>query len=322
MADVLVVGGYGRLGSACVRELLATTDAGVVVAGRNAQRAESASMAAGERASPLYLDASDARTLSHPLEGAAAIVLACGGSPLAALELALRVRVPLVSLVPLRLERSGAELLAGRAWEAQVPLVLGAGADPGLAGIAADWLVRRFPELEEIAIACSGPWSATERARRDVTELRRERSPGRRAALRLPQLFPFPAPVGPRLLRPQRMPELERFAEQHCVGRIRYLERDERRATRLAERLLGRPEQPPFVLIAQAFVDADSGRADATLAFESADVPTAAAAACGVLVRAILAGGVPAGVLEPREVLNPASFLDALAKRAVRVRGA
>ncbi len=321
MADVLVVGGYGRVGSACVRELLATTDVGIVVAGRNVQRAESAVMTLGERATPLYLDASDARTLSHPLEDAAAIVLACGGAPLAALELALRVRVPVVCLAPLRLDSHAAELLAARAWEAQVALVLGAGAVPGLAGVAAEWLLRRFAELEEIVIACSGPWSESESARLDLAALRRGApAGGQRFATLWPRQWEFPAPVGRRLVRAAETMDLAGFAEHHCVGRVSWLERDDRSAARLAERLLGRPAQPGFALMAQAFVRTRSARPDATLAFEAPGIPAAAAAACGALVRAILAGGVPAGVLHPREVLNPAAFVDELSKRGVRVR--
>jgi NAD(P)-dependent dehydrogenase (short-subunit alcohol dehydrogenase family) len=321
VADVLVVGGYGRVGAACVRELLATTDVGVVVAGRNAQRAQSAVMSLGERATPLYLDASDARTLSHPLEDAAAIVLACGGAPHAALELALRVRVPVVCLAPLRLDAHAAELLAARAWDAQVALILGAGAVPGLAGVAAEWLLRQFAELEEIVIACSGPWSATQSARRDLAALRvGAPASERRFAGLWPRQWAFPAPVGRRLVRAAEAMDLERFSEQHCVRRVTWLERDERPAARLAERLLQRPAQPGFALLAQAFVQARSARPDATLVFEAPDVPAAAAAACGALVRTLLAGGVPAGVLQPREVLNPASFVDALSKRGVRVR--
>ena len=321
MTDVLVVGGYGRVGSACVRELLGTTDVDIVVAGRNAQRAESAVMTLGERAKPLYLDASDARTLSHPLEDAAAIVLACGGAPLAALELALRVRVPVVCLAPLRLDAHAADLLAARAWEAQVALVLAAGAVPGLAGVAAEWLMRRFAELEEIVIACSGPWSASESARRDLAALRRGApARGRRLEGLWPRHWQFPAPIGRRLVRTAEAMDLERFAEKHCVDRVTWLERDDRPVARFAERLLRRPAQPGFALTAHAFVRARSARPDATLVFEAPDVPAAAAAACGAMVRAILAGGVPAGVLHPREVLNPAAFLDALSKRGVRVR--
>ena len=131
MRPIVVLGGYGRLGRACVLELAAQTHAPLRIAGRNAQRAESLALSLGERAAPCYADAADPRILARALEGASAVIACCGGDLRTALQCALELRVPFVGLSPLPLDTRGKAHVGELAWRAQVPVVLHAGAVPG-----------------------------------------------------------------------------------------------------------------------------------------------------------------------------------------------
>ena len=124
MTEVIVLGGYGRVGSLCVRELLETTSARVVVAGRNAQRAESVALGFGERASGAYIDARDPRTFADQLESADLVVCCSGGEPIAALDAALETRTPFLCLSSFWLDPRATRNIAERAWQAQAPMSL------------------------------------------------------------------------------------------------------------------------------------------------------------------------------------------------------
>lgn len=322
MPDLIVLGGYGRVGSLCVLDLLETTRARIVVAGRNAQLSDEAALAYGERASSAYINATDSRTLQEELEGAAAILCCSAGPPLAALERALELRVPFVSITSFFLDAHTRAQLSERAWEAGVPLVLDAGAVPGLPGVVAETLMRRFDTLHELRIACTGPFRETESARRDLEALRVKWKPAPlrpRVGPGAPSRWPFPEPIGRRIVWPSASLDLEGFAASHCVEQLTYLEPDAGRVARGVDRLLQRGRPADFALVGEAFPSPTAREPAGRLSLHGRDTPGTAAAAAGALVRGVLAGKVPPGLLRPREALNPGLFLDALARRGIRV---
>ncbi len=318
--DVIVLGGYGRAGSLCVSELVETTRARVVIAGRNAQRAQRAALSLGERATALYLDAADARTLRGQLDDCSLLVACSAGPPLAALEHAIETRTPLICPVPFHLSGRARETLAERAWQANVPVVLCAGASPGVIGVLAEKLVRDFRELDEIRIASTGPWSATRNARADVEALRDQWKPElARSSRRVKSQWDFPGPVGRRFVRLSRSLDLVDFERAHTVERVTYLEVDERMIARGAERLLQRTRRDEFAVVAEAFIRPDTLEPDARVSLLARDAACLAAFVVGALARAILAGRVPSGLLTPREALNPGGLLDTLRKRGAEI---
>ncbi|MEE8558826.1 MAG: hypothetical protein V3T14_13160 [Myxococcota bacterium] len=318
MGEVIVVGGYGRVGLACVRELSETIRPRVVVAGRSVQRAEEAALACGREVRGLYLNSDDPRTMRSSVRDAEALVCCCGGMALEALTLALECRVPFVNLTPLALEGKARAALAEKAWTAQVPIVLGAGAVPGLPGVLADFLVRRMPEVDDLAIVTTGPWRGTETARMDVDGSKQEgvvSSPSGTSAARR---WEFPEPVGSWPVKPATSHDLEGFAEAHCVRELSYLEVEPGPLARTALRILGRSSEPErFVAVALA---RGADRKEARVEIEAADVIQAAATATGVLVRGLLSREVPSGLLLQREAINPTLLLDEMQKREVTVR--
>lgn len=320
MRAVVVLGGYGRLGRLCVHELAGRTKSPLVIAGRNLQRAESLALSFGDRARGVYANAHDARTLGRAIEGAG-VLLGCSGSDqLVALQTALELRVPFVGFSPVALEPRSRAHLAELAWRAQVPVVIFAGALPGLPGILAEALVRRLPAIRLLRIVSTGAYAETETARRDLPALATPRGDARALARWVPELWRFAAPIGRRPVVRATSFDLEGFAESHCVGELVYSEPPRGLLGRSLRRLVARQPDAGFGLAAVASCDADPAApptAGIELFAQSALIPAAALA--GSLASAILEGRVPAGLSTPREALNPVVALAELEKRGVRL---
>jgi hypothetical protein len=310
MAQVVVLGGYGRVGRRCAQEIAEQTRARVVIAGPSIQRAESAALGLGGRAVAAYGNAADPRTLARLLEGAGLLVACCSDLQAPSLEIAIGMRVPLIALSSLALGEHRRSALAEQAWRAQVPAILHAGSIPGLPAVLADLLVRRFRSLAELRLASTGAWLGTPAAARDV-----DRSAGARPGMRLPRRFHFGPPVGSLAMRAAASADLEGFARAHCVERLVYLE-----PLLGAGRLVRRAPPPEFALVAEARVRSAADPADARVEIRAPDPLLPAAALCGSLAAAVLAGEMPAGLLTPREARNPSALLGDLEKRGVAVR--
>jgi hypothetical protein len=257
------------------------------------------------------------------LEGAGALVACCGGDQLVALQTALELRVPFVGLSPVWLEPKTRTRLAELAWRAQVPVVLSAGALPGLPGILAEALVRQLPAIRRLRIASTGSNAGTVTSRRDP---QRSPTPGGNASARgafrrrLPELWRFAAPIGMRAVVPSSSPDLEGFVESHCVETLTFLAPPLGVISRSLTRLVARQLDTGFGLAATAVCDSDPA-APATTGIElyAQNIMTPAAALATALTVAILEGRVPAGLSTPREVLHPAIALGELEKRGVRI---
>lgn len=306
-----------------MQELASLSRAPLVVAGRSLQRAESLALSFGERARGVYANALDARTLARVVEGAGLLVACCGGDQIVALQVALELRVPFIGVSPLRIEARSRALVAEQAWRAQVPVVLSAGAVPGMPGIAAELLVRQLPAIRQLRIASTGAWVETETARRDsrlASVALGEDSGTGALRRRIPELWRFAEPIGMRPVVPSSSADLDGFCESHCVETLSYLEPPRGVLGRSLGRLVSRQAEPGFALAAIASSDPEPG-AKATVAIElfAPNVLIPAAALVGALGVHILDGRVPAGLSTPREVLRPAVALLALEKRGVRV---
>jgi hypothetical protein len=326
MREAIVIGGYGRIGAACCREIAETGSLSIAVAGPGIQRADELAHALGERARGVYADASDPRTLRAALPGAAVVVDCAGLESGATLEVAIDLRVPYVSLAPHALEAREANALEERAWKAQVPIVLDAGAVPGLPGVLCEWIVRRLPEVDTLRVASTGPWAGSACAQRDVQRLRGRGDAPReftdrewvRARARTVR-WQFPEPIGSRALRPVRPVDLLGFPDAHCVRNLTYLEPDPGWLARGLERIVGIEPSWEFAVAAEARSGPDAERADLEIAVTASDVLTAAAAVAGRVAALAAEGGVPAGLWSPRTAVNPAALLDAIEKRGLRV---
>lgn len=303
-----MLGGYGHVGQLCGRELVESTRARVVVAGRSIQRAARIASSFGDRARPAYANADDVRTLQRLIPDASAIV-ACGPDPpLAALQVAIESRTPFIALSPTPLSTSQARELEEQAWKQQVPIVLHAGAIPGLPGVLAEFLLREYPSLHEIRMASTGSTSSPEAA--GEASASGWRSRGRR--------WKFPEPIGALRVRPSHSADLDGFARSHCVEEIVYLEPQAGVLMRGLRRIQRNPA-PHFALTAEAYLTKRARDPERRITVEAPDVHRAAAVAACALVGSITQESMPGGVFTPHEALNPALFLEILQKRGLQV---
>ncbi len=320
MGEVVVLGGYGSVGRACVHELFQTTSLGLVVAGRNAQRAERAALELGNRGRGVYADAADPRTLGSVIPGSAAVICCAGVRSGAALQAALEHRVPFVDLSPLALEARALRRLREQAWSAGVPVVLHAGAVPGLPAVVADFLLRCFPSIHRLEIASTGGWTEGPTAQTDLAALRLRRRfrhtlRGRGSAWLGSARCRFPDPTGQLAVRPAYALDLEELEATHCLHQLSYREANHGRFSNW----LGRVPGLEFGLVAEAFIEPGDRVAAGRVTVSAADPLAAAAAVSGAILRAVLQGRVPAGLAGPHEAVNPARLLRVLEKRGVRV---
>ena len=318
MSDVVVLGGYGRLGRLLVRALLAQTRASIGIAGHNAQRAEALALSSPERARGLYANARDPRTLARALDGASCAVACCGGDLLNLVHSCLERRIPLISSDPLSLDARSLRLIAEVSWKAQVAVVPAAGAVPGLPGIAAEWLVRAAPRATRIRIASTGAWLGSDTALQSVATQR----PGRTRWL--PETQDFGAPIGVRRVSPSTSADLDGFTRHNTVAGVDYLEPGRDRASRVVrglERVFGRGPEAGFALTGLALAPASGGSRVplARIELSAADPLTPAVSVIASLVGAQLGGGLPAGLSQPHEAINPLAILRDLEKAGVRI---
>ena len=119
---------------------------------------------------------------------------------------------------------------------------------------------------------------------------------------------------------PSSSPDLEGFAESHCVETLSYLEPPRGVIGRSLNRLAARRSATGFGLAAMAACDPDPAApptARIELFAENLVIPAAALASA--ITVAILEGRVPAGLSTAREALHPAVALGELEKRGVRI---
>ena len=150
---ILIPGGYGVFGRLLARELLATTEARLVIAGRNARAAREAcrELNGAGRCEPLELDLCDMGSVGEAAGGCFAVV--CAAGPFQALPRGLPraiVRAPahwldIADDAGWVLPLLGDEGLGETARDAGVVVIPGLSSVPALSGALARWCVTRLP---------------------------------------------------------------------------------------------------------------------------------------------------------------------------------
>jgi saccharopine dehydrogenase (NAD+, L-lysine-forming) len=155
MANVLVLGGCGAMGTATTRDLAETSDfAEIVVADVNLEAASRlCNELGGGRLKPLAVDVTDKAGLVQ-LFGKFDVVINCTSYKfgLAITEAAIEAKKPMLDLgglynTPLQLE------MTGKAEAAGVTIVLGCGATPGVTNLMAKRGSEHMDQVDEIHVA-------------------------------------------------------------------------------------------------------------------------------------------------------------------------
>ena len=151
---ILIAGGSGVFGQHLARELLASTQAHLVIAGRDIGRAESVCRSLGEegRVEPVALDLADPASLERAARGCVAVACTAGpfqGLPLSLPGAAVRAGAHWLDIadapgwvLPLLNDRS----LDQAARSAGVAIMTGLSSVPSVSGTLARWCHARLPE--------------------------------------------------------------------------------------------------------------------------------------------------------------------------------
>jgi hypothetical protein len=155
---ILIAGGYGVFGSLLARELLDTTPARLMIAGRDPSRAEVTCRALGApgRVTPLALDLTDLASVAHAAEGC--IAVACTAGPFQSLDAALPAAVVDAGahwldiadhhgwVLPLLANQR----LHAHASDAAVAVLTGQSTVPALSGALTRWCLSRLPDATRV----------------------------------------------------------------------------------------------------------------------------------------------------------------------------
>jgi len=157
---ILVAGGSGVFGRRLTRELLVSTDARLVIAGRDIRRAESACRSLGEpgRVEPLALDLADPESLERAARGCVAVACTAGpfqGLPQSLPGAAVRAGAHWLDIadapgwvLPLLDDRP----LDQAARSGGVAVMTGLSSVPSVSGTLARWCHARLPEARHGAV--------------------------------------------------------------------------------------------------------------------------------------------------------------------------
>lgn len=145
---IVVVGGYGQVGSKAARHLAVERDFPVIIAGRNAERAAACAAQLGHGASARRVDLTDPSTYDAVLDGAG-VVLMCADLPDAALVA--RCLACGIHYVDLTGERRLMKQIM--ALKGDATAVISVGLMPGLSNLLAKHAVEKVPGAKAVETA-------------------------------------------------------------------------------------------------------------------------------------------------------------------------
>ncbi len=156
---IVVLGGCGDMGSHVVRDLIAFSDAQVVIADYRLERAQKFAAELGPRAQAVFVDAEDPEMLVQVLQGADVAVGCIGPFYYFAPKLAraaIRARVPYVDICDDWGPMDELKGMDAEARAAGIPMINGLGWTPGITNLMAKKGAAQMDEVDEIRIYWGG----------------------------------------------------------------------------------------------------------------------------------------------------------------------
>ena len=208
--DILIVGGYGVVGSRIAHELAPEFAGRLLIAGRNAQRAQGAAVVVGHDTRPGVIDVEDPSSIAAALEGVAVVVNCIDQPRRLLLSAALERGLGYTDITPhlVQLGRGAAfEKIDAQARASGARVVLGTGIVPGISNVMVRALADALGGADEIETSLlldprdiSGP-ASLEYFLQELAmsfDVHIDGADFRKRAFSEPRLVEYPQPVGPR----------------------------------------------------------------------------------------------------------------------------
>lgn len=351
-ASILIVGGYGVVGSRIAADLAADFPDRLLLAGRHLDRAESTAAAIGHGARGRQVDVTAASSIAAALDGVSVVVNCIDQPERGLLWAAIERGLAYTDITPhlTSLGRgAGYERVDAAARAAGARILLGAGLVPGISSVIVRTLANELGGADRIETALllgaddlSGPGSF-DYLLQELTmgfDVHVDGSDRPSRPYTAPRVVTYPAPVGPR--RAYLFPFSDQVLYPRTMGArtvITRLSVDPPRMSRLlsllvrtgAARLTARPPlraalarlrrtAPDAVARYALRIDVEHAGRAATATLTGYGQAHATATGTAALVRS-LAGGevIQPGAWMPEQVIEPEPFLDRLASAGLRV---
>lgn len=352
--SILVVGGYGVVGSRIAADLAPDFPGGIIVAGRHLERAEAAAATIGHGARGQRIDVADPTSIAPALEGVSVAVNCIDQPDRALLWAAIERGLAYTDITPhlTDLGRGDAyERVDAAARAAGARILLGAGLVPGISSVIVRALAEAIGGADRIETSLllssddlAGPGSfdylLQELAMHYTVFIDGVDRPAR--PYTWPRIVDYPAPVGPRRgyvfpfsdqalyprtmgartvitrlsVDPPRMSQL--LATLVRTGAVRLTARPRMRAAlgRLRQRDTAAAPNAPYALR----VDVAHGGTGMYATLTGHGQAHATASGTAAVVRSLADGEVArAGAWMPEQVIDPAKFFGRIAVRGLHV---
>ena len=151
--DILVVGGYGMVGSRIAAQLASVFPGQVAIAGRDQQRAAALSSKLGLGTRACRVDASDVTSIDMALEGVGTVMMCVAQREMHLLRASVARGLAYTDIAPRLAFWQGAEQMNAEARRTGARIVLGAGLSPGISNVMAARLQSVLGRIDRIETA-------------------------------------------------------------------------------------------------------------------------------------------------------------------------
>lgn len=152
MKNILVIGGYGKVGSVICKTLSMIYPEKVIAAGRNFDKAKKFSLSMNNKVLPMYLDIYDLEASHEVFTHTQLVIMCLDQKDTKFVEMCIQNKVHYIDISPSYTILSKIESLHSKALESGTTLVLGVGLAPGLSNLMVKNLVNRVNKVNSTDI--------------------------------------------------------------------------------------------------------------------------------------------------------------------------
>lgn len=152
MKNILVIGGYGQVGSIICKTLSHIYPKKVIAAGRNFEKAKNFSLSMNKKVLPLALDIYNLDVTHEVFKHTQLVIMCLDQKDTSFVEKCIQNKVDYIDISPSYRILSKIESLHPKALESEITLVLGVGLAPGLSNLMVKKLLTYFDQVNRTDI--------------------------------------------------------------------------------------------------------------------------------------------------------------------------